>query len=159
MPIGAGYAPAGTSAAGYGVPDAATVPNNAVLPDLRTGLPQTGRFINPKTGDYVFTADGRLMGMDTVPQLVLLALMTTLGSSAIPGLGEEFSKIQEKGPSFLQQITSKVNSALADLIQRKFVKVNSITVQEPPSNPDAGTCLIQWTDLTTGLAHSNTVGQ
>jgi hypothetical protein len=159
MPIGAGFAPAGTSSAGYGVPDAATVPNNSVLPDLRTGLPQTGRFINPATGDYVFTADGRLLGMDTVPQLVLLAMMTTLGSSAIPTLGQTYTQIQEKSRDFQQQMATAITSALADLIKRKFVKVNSITVQQPPSNPDAGMVLFQWTDLTTGLSYKNTVGQ
>jgi hypothetical protein len=159
MPIGAGYAPAGTSSAGYGVPDAAAVPNNAILPAILTGLPQTGRYINPQTGDYVFTSDGRLMGMDTVPQLVLLALTTTLGSSALPALGETFTLIREQGPNFGQQLTATVNAALADLVRRKFVKVNSVTTQQSPSNPDAGTVLVKWSDLTTGLSYTNTVGQ
>jgi hypothetical protein len=159
MPTGAGYAPAGTSSAGYGVPDSAAVPNNAILPAILTGLPQTGRSINPQTGDYVFTTDGRLMGMDTVPQLVILALTTTLGSSVLPTLGQAFTLIREQGPNFSQQLTATVNAALADLVRRKFVAVKSVTVQQPPSNPDAGTCLVKWTDLTTGLSYTNTVGQ
>lgn len=159
MPLGAGFAPAGTSAAGYGVPDSATVPNNALLPDVRTALPMTGRFINPATGDYSFTADGRIQGMATVPQLVLLAIMTVQGSSVIPTLGETFTKIQEQGPNLAQQMNAAMTNALSDLVKRKYVKINSVTVQQSPSNIDAATILMKWTDLTTGLEYNNTVGQ
>jgi hypothetical protein len=159
MPQGAGKAPAGAASAGYGVPDAAYVPNSAILPDVHSGFAQTGRFINPVTGDYRFTPDGRLMGMDTVPQLVLLALMTLRGSSAIPTLGSTFSQVQEKGPSFLAQMRSVVNVALGDLVKKKMVQIDSVATSEPPSNPDAGIVTLLWTDLTTDLQHSNVVGQ
>lgn len=159
MPLGTGVSPAGAAAAGYGVPDAASVPNNAILPAAITGFPQTGRYLNPQTGDYQFTSDGRLMGMDTVPQLVTIALKTIRGSSAIPTLGQTFSQIQEKGPSFLAQMTAACNMALADLVKRNMVQIKRVFTQEYPSNPDAGVVWLKWTDLTTDLEHSNTVGQ
>lgn len=158
MPIGAGLSPAGLAAAGYGVPDLSSVPLNAVLPDLKTGLPQTGRYLNPVTKDYQFTADGRIQGMGTVPQLVQLALTTTLGTCAVPTLGQAFAKIREKGPGFRQQLTAAVSAALAPLIKTNQVQIRSIVVNDYPSAPDAGLASVSWVDLTTGLQQSTTVG-
>jgi hypothetical protein len=158
MPLGAGYAPAGSSSAGYGVPGTASVPINAPLPDAETGLPQTGRFIDPITKDYRFAADGRLYGMNTVPQLVQLALMTTRGASALPALGQSFTLIQEKGSNFKQLLGAKVSEALADLVNRKLVQIVSLTVTEPASNPDAGIGVVTWRDLTSGIQMDTTVG-
>jgi hypothetical protein len=158
MPIGAGGAPAGSSAAGYGVPDRAFVPNNAVLPDLRTGFSQTGRAIDPTTKSYSFTSDGRLRGVATVPQLVQLALSTIRGTAVISTLGETFTQIQEKGSDFAARITNAVNLAMADLVKQVLVQVVSVTVQQPPSNPDAGIAIIKWIDLTTGVTNINNIG-
>lgn len=161
MPIGAGFAPAGSSAAGYGVPDAAPIPGIAPLPDTKTGLSQTGRFIDPVTKDYAFGPDGRLYGMATVPQLVQLAITTTRGSSAVPDLGEEFTKIQEKGPAFPRQLASSVGNCLSDLVKRKLVQVVSVVATEPSArgNPDAGIATLKWLDMTTGREMDTTVGQ
>ena len=158
MPIGAGGAPAGTSAAGYGVPDSGTVNINVPLPSPITGASLTGRLIDPVTKDYVYTADGRAQGQATVPQLVLLALSTVLGSSAIPTLGQTFSQIQEKGPNFKAQLTSAVQNALAAVIKAKQVQLLSVDVQEPPSNPDAGIAIVKWKDLTTGVVQTSAIG-
>ena len=159
MPIGAGACPAGTSAAGYGVPDKAFTPNNAVLPDVRTGLPQTGRAIDPVKKSYFFAADGsgRLQGQATVPQLVALALTTIRGSDAIP-LGQTFSQIQEKGANYAQRVTAAVQLAFADLVKQNLAQVVSVSVQTPPSNPDAGLGLVKWIDLTSGVVNTNNIG-
>ena len=158
MPIGAGGAPAGSSAAGYGVPDAAFVPNNAILPAIRTGLPQTGRAIDPVKKDFIMQADGRLQGMGTVPQLVQLAVTTILGSSCLPTLGQSFLQIQEKGTNFAQQVTAKINDALADLIQSKQVKLVDVSIDQPPGVPDAAIVKFTWIDLTTGLQNTTSIG-
>lgn len=158
MPIGAGLTPAGSSSAGYGEPGSGALPNNAILPDTQTSFPQTGRYLNPATKDYEFTSDGRLYGMGTVEQLVQLALTTTLGSSCLATLGETFTLIQEKGSNYQQQVASAVGNSLADVVNRNLVQVISVTVQEPPSNPDAGFCRVVWTDLTTGLEFTTVVG-
>lgn len=161
MPRGAGFAPAGASSAGYGVPDAPPMPSTAPLPDQQTGVPQTGRFIDPVTKDYAFAPDGRMYGMGTVPQLVQLALTTTFGSSAVPSFGERFTLIQEKGANFQQQIASAVANCLADLVKRKLVLIKSVQGIEPglQGNPDAGLGIVKWVDLTTGIEQPTTVGQ
>jgi hypothetical protein len=159
MPIGAGLYPAGVSPAGYGVPDSAAVPNNAPLPGQTTGLPQTGRYIDPVTKDYVFTTDGRLQGLATVPQLVQLALTTILGSAAVTNVGQTFTLVQEKGAGFAQQMRAKVTSALSDLVKRNLVQIKSIAVDEPQSSPDAGIVRVRWIDLTTGVEQTTAAGQ
>jgi hypothetical protein len=159
MPSGAGNAPAGSSSAGYGVPDVAPNPLTGPLPDLRTGQPCTGRFLDPITKDYRFASDGRLLGMGTVPQLVQLALTTTFGSSCIPSLGQRFTLIQEKGANFSKQLTSAITNCLSDLVTRKLVQIVSVTATDPGTNPDAGLGVLQWLDLTTGIEQPTTIGQ
>jgi hypothetical protein len=150
MPVGAGGSPAGTSPAGYGVIDTALFSATAPLPDTRTGLSQGGRYINASSGDYSFGADGRLLGMPNVNQLVLLAIKTQLGSSAQPGLGLDLSSAQNKTPDFANKLTSILQNALADLVTRKLVQITSIVVPPNP-NPDSGIAVVNWLDLTTGL--------
>lgn len=158
MPTGTGFAPAGTSPSGYGVPDAGAVDINRPLPSPINGSSLTSRLINPVTKDYVYTADGRAVGQATVPHLVSIALMTALGSSAIPELGQTLSKIQEKGPNFSAQITSAIQNALAALIRAKQVQLIGVSVQEPSGNPDAGVITVQWRDLTTGIVQNSAIG-
>jgi len=158
MPIGAGGCPAGSSSAGYGVPDSAAVPNNALLPLPANGLPQTGRALNPTTKSYSFTTDGRVVGCPTVQQLVQLALTTIFNSSAQAGLGSKLSLIQEKGSDYGQQVTAAITDALADLVKDKLVQIVSVTVLQPSSSPDAGIAVLQWIDLTTGQQSPLLVG-
>lgn len=142
MPIGAGLFPAGFSPAGYGVIDAPPVPIVVPLPDYRTGLSDTGRYLSQTTSDYGFTADGRVQGMPTVNQLVLLAIRNNI----------DFSSLPVKGPNFSATLTNIVQSALADLITRKLVLLVSVVVAPtgPGTNPDAGMAVASWVDLTTG---------
>jgi len=150
MPVGAGLAPAGTSYAGYGTPDPGAVPNNSTLPDTVTGLPRGGRYINPQTGSYQFTADGRLQGMANVNQLVLLAATTKIGSSVLPKLGQNLAGIQEQQGDFQRQCATAVANALSDLVRSKLVELLSVTVQQAPGNPDGVAIFFQWRDLTAG---------
>ena len=154
--VGAGFAPAGLASAGFGTLPAATSPSRAVLPDVVTQLPTTGRYINWRTGDYAFTADGRAVGMGTTQQLVLLALTTAVGSSAIPTLGQSYTSVQEKAANYEQDVTARVNAALGDLIKRGFITLQGVSVQEP--SPDAAIVQIFWTDLATGTQNTNSFG-
>lgn len=164
MPLGAGRCPAGTSAAGYGVPDAGTSPTNALFPDQRTGLPQTGRLINPSTGDYVFTADGRTQGTSTAAQLVYLAIKTARGSAAmspssLAPLGLDLSKASEQGPDFERQISAAFSAALAPIVKMGIITIIGLTWQ-PVDNQDAAAPLLKWKDRTTGgQFFTNTSGQ
>lgn len=158
MPIGAGFCPAGLAAAGYGIPDTGTQPLNAMLPDLRTALQQTGRAINPLTRDYVMRTDGRLQGVATVSQLVQIALTTQLGTSALATLGIDMQSAREKGSDFQRQMATLVAGALSQLVQQGLVQLNAVIVSEPPSNPDGGIAIVKWTDLTNLTENETTVG-
>lgn len=154
MPIGAGLAPAGTSSAGYGVPDTAHTPVNGVLPDALTGLPQPGRLINPATGSYLFTADGRVQGVSRAQQLVQLAMSTIAGSSALPSLGHTLGQIQEKGVDLLSAVTAAVTTAFAPIVSQGLVTLNSVDVQDyTTQTPDRALILVKWTDNTTSTQH------
>ena len=141
MPVGAGLCPAGFSPAGYGVVEVAVAPNLVPLPDPQTGLSQTGRFVDQATGDYTFTADGRVQGMPTVYQLVLLAVERA-----------DVSSLTEKGPNYKQQVASILQDALSYLVTSKQVEIKRIVVldRSPGQNPDATVAMVFWKDLTTG---------
>jgi hypothetical protein len=145
MPIGAGLYPAGLGLAGYGTPAQAPFSLNAPLPDPTTGLSLTGRLINQKTGDYVMQADGRLQGMPTVEQLVLLAIENI-----------DTSDIQEKTPNLRAMLADRVEKSLAPLIRAKQVLIRQIVVVEP--NQDAVVALLDWVDLTTGAPVQTPIG-
>lgn len=146
MSKGAGFAPAGFSPAGFGAPDAAPVTQTVPFPDPLTGKAQTGALINYQTGDYVMTADGRVAGMGSMQQLVLLALLNA----------QIFKGLETKGPNFQRQVASRVTAALAYLLRQKWIAVASVTVSGGnPSSPDAAGVVVNWRDLT--MAQSGTV--
>jgi|SRR6185312_13570183 len=145
MPIGAGNFAAGSYPAGFGVPE--TSPNGpaAPLPSAATGAALPGRFIDQTTKDYVMLGDGRLRGMPSVAQLVLLAIE-----------GIDLSRLTEKGPNFKGVLSSLVTTALAPLVAQKLVRVRQVTVLEPTR--DAGFAQVDWVDLTTGAPVQTTIG-
>lgn len=145
MPVGAGLFPAGRFPAGFGQPETAPPPPTAALPDTSTGLSLTGRFINQQTKDYVFLPDGRLQGMQTVQQLVLLAINNI-----------DLSTILEKGPNFQRNLASRVQAALSDLISRGLVQLLQVVVTQP--GPDSGLATAYWRDLTTGKDDQTPIG-
>jgi hypothetical protein len=148
MPIGAGFAPAGFSLAGYGVIDTAEAPALIPLPDPTTGQSQTGRLLSvPVPGgkgmDYSFTPDGRLQGMPTVRQMVLIAVEDL-----------DFSSIQTKTPNYRSEVARIVAAALAPLTTQKLLLLKAVVIldsaQIPGMNVSASICEINWFDLTTG---------
>lgn len=156
---GVGGGPAGAMSAGLGTITTSAAPGLAVLPDVVTSLPQSGRFIDPTTKDYRLASDGRYLGTATTNQMVLLALTTAFGSSVDPTLGQSFGDVKEKGPNFISQMTAKVNSALADLVKRKFIIINAVKCFEWASNPDLTILQVYWTDVATGTAQTNSIIQ
>jgi hypothetical protein len=147
VPLGAGHAPAGTCPAGYGVIDVAPAPNLTALPDPKTGLSQTGRYLNApnaQTGkgmDYSFSADGRVQGMPTVYQMVLIAIENA-----------NFTQVQEKGPQWKTQLRTIVQNAVAYLVTSKQLQVKSIVVIDGMvgQNPDGAIAILNWFDVTMG---------
>src|ERR1019366_3551405 len=145
MPIGVGFFAAGLFAAGYGEPETLGQSPTSPLPDASTGAPQTCRYINPVTNDYVMLADGRLQGMTSVAQLVLIAIKDI-----------DLSTLTEKGPNFKQAIASIVAGALAPLVAQKRVRIKQVVVLEP--GKDQGLASVDGVDLTSGAPVQTTIG-
>jgi hypothetical protein len=147
MPRGAGLAPAGFSPAGFGAVDIGAPNNQSPLPDPKTGLPQANRLINAVTGDYTFTADGRVAGMTAQQQNVLLALLN----------GNIFAGLYDKGDGFQRKIANRVQTALNPYIRPGWIALLGVDVVEPGSgSPDAAGIYVKWQDLTMPAPGSNT---
>lgn len=154
---GAGFAGAGFFAAGFGSVDGALAPSNAYLPDPRTGQSLQGRLLDPATGDYKFTADGRIYGQTQAQQLVQLACETIRGSAAVLTLGMDRSVLQERGRDLLATVQSMVQQAFDPIIAQGIVALNSVQVIDGPPMTDRAGILIQWTDLTTSEQHTQVI--
>lgn len=142
---GAGLFPAGLFPGGYGAPATVAATPASPLPDPSTGLSLTGRFINPQTNDFVMQADGRLQGMPTVAQLVLIAIKDI-----------DLSPLSEKGKNFKQALASLVSGALSQLVAQKLVRIKQVTVLEPTK--DSGFANVDWIDLTNGAPQQTPIG-
>ena len=138
MSKGCGFCPCGTAPAGWGTPDLGLVNVPSPLPDPLTKVPLTGRFIDYTTGDYEFSADGRIAGMSTVQQLVLLALLN----------GNIFAGIAVKLPNYQRTIANRVQTALNPIIQKGWLELVTVSVVDPDTSPDASGILVKWRDLT-----------
>lgn len=148
MPLGAGATAAGSTAAGYGTFITAPVTSTVPYPDAQTGLPQTGPLVDPRSQDYVYTADGRQVGFATVPALVQFCLRTTLNSSAIRGLGIGLSSLQDKTPNFQRQVSAVLSQALAPLVKQGLVQIVSVDTADSPYQPSGTVGILTWRDLT-----------
>lgn len=140
MPLGAGFCRSGSSPAGFGSPDVAPINVIVPLPDPVTGASQTGRLINysQQGSDYAFTSDGRISGMTTMQQNVLLALLNA----------QIFYGLEDQGPNFQRIIAGRVQNALATFIRQKWIVLVGVDIAQPSSNPDASGVTVRWRDLT-----------
>ena len=143
---GFGIAPYGTAPYGLGTPLTAAGNEGNVLPDA-TGKSQGSRAINSATRRYEFDSNGRAKGQNNTQQLVQLALLTALGSSAMPRLGEA-PMGGVIGANFVQRRKTSIQTALADLVNRKLVSIVSIEV-DTSRRPIL--TLVRWRDLTSSI--------
>ena len=155
MTLGAGFASAGLSFAGYGTPATFATPGTTVLPDLYTGAMQTGPLLNPATGDYTFTLDGRVVGESTAPHLVKLALATVYRSACVT-LGIDFTNLQMKDKNFRRDFMVALSTAVSVLVSNKVIAVSLIEVFDIPQ--DAAVGILHWKDLLTGLKYDTPIG-
>lgn len=143
--LGAGATPAGTSSAGSGSPATTIAPAGTLLPDRLSGVTQTGRYIDPSTGQYDLATTGLAIGMGTVPQLVQLAVFDI-----------DFSGIDVIGPDAPARMTNLITSALAGFIATKQLAIVSINATQ--IGPNAMGATLRWRDLTTGQEHLSPIG-
>jgi hypothetical protein len=150
--IGLGAAALGGCIVGFGEPGAADNYGGSVFRDLATGASLTGRYIDPKTRQYVYDQYGRALGQSTVPQLVQLALTTKLGSSTVSTLGQRFGELDVIDESFDGRARAFVDQALADLVSKNLVEVLSVDIDRVAVSGER--IHVRWKDLTTDLEHT-----
>lgn len=142
---GLGFAGIGTSLAGYGSIAQGDEPDLRILIDS-TGQRLGARYIDPITRDYVLNANGHIAGMNGIQQEVYLAILTVLGSSVDPGLGQTFSSIRILTDNTINLITNSVNVALNDLIKSNKISLTGINVIRD-ENANRIRINIFWVDL------------
>lgn len=153
--LGAGFAHAGLSAAGFGLPATAFAASGVPFPSPVTGLPLACRNIDPVTQEYTFDANGRAQGMTQAQQLVTLAMRTVQGSSAQYSLGQGFTDGLDIDDNYVQRKTAQVNNALAGIVNAGLIRVTSVTVQR---FGQSGVYIqVAWVDLSTGVAQTSQV--
>jgi len=158
-PLGAGFAPVGSSLAGFGVPGSADGPTGVVFKntdDQRTTATQlTGRKIDKFTRQYTFGSDGRIVGQSTLQQLVQIAWQTVKGSSADPTIGQELGTIDVIGSDHTTRVANLLTAPVQAFIDQGLMKILSIDVSRVGVSGTIAN--VRWVDLTTGQEHLSPV--
>lgn len=145
--LGAGECGAGSSFFGYGEPYTQNSTAGKVFLDAN-GRQRNAALINPNTGDIVRDmTTGIHMGMDSVAQMVYLALRTIKGSSVISSFGIEF-KFKTISNTTVQKVKEAVQAALQDLVLRQLIEITEITVNRAKVTGIEYT--VKWKNLTNG---------
>lgn len=140
--------PFGSTPYGIGQPSDANPNGGGALRGQFTDQPTGSRRIDPRSKDYVLNEWGRIRGMDDTQQLVLLAVSTDRGSSAVRELGHELKKIDRITDNFERRVDSTFRTALEHLVSRGMIAIHSVTV-ERASVPGRAFARIVWRDLVT----------
>ncbi len=148
MPSGLGTQPFGISPYGIGTPITAPVPGGEILRHVVTGEACGGRRI--ERGDYVFDEYGRPSGMPNAHQLVLLAVSTAKGSSAMIELGHNIRSIERITSNIVYQVSTTVRAAVAHIVERGLIEVVDVVVEQV--RPGTVRARLRWRDLSSGVA-------
>lgn len=151
---GSGIQRAGRTPAGFGTSTAANVFEGGFLRDEVTNATLGARLINPKTKAFVLDSNGRLLGMKSVRQAVLIAIHTVRNSSAVRDLGNRLTSIKRIGASFEKQVLDVLTEALRPLITAGLVEVVGFSQFRAGDGsngmlPGAVFGRLKWRDLTT----------
>lgn len=151
MPLGAGFQPAGASAAGFGAPTQTGLGSNVVLPDSSVGGSHGSRKIHPVTRDYVMNDEGRIEGMNNVQQLVQLAV-----TNAEP----ELQKLDRLDSAFKKGVLAILSAAVAPLVAQGLIEVVGVSVrmnEEGGLKRGQAVTVFNWRDRTTNEERSEPV--
>ena len=149
---GAGTQGGGLSPAGLGDPAEGDEDNGKLFRDQYSGEGLSGRLIDQRTGRYTFDSYGRILGMSTGQQKVLLAVKTDLGSSAVAELGNRLRSIQKIGVGFERELQDVYSQALARPINAGEVELISVTPQRVGTS--GAFVLVRFRDLTTDTEYT-----
>lgn len=147
--LGAGVSPVGVGPYGFGTPATAPEPGGAVN-RIANGTQEGSLAISldqGTRGQYVFDSSGRRVGTGNVRHMVILAIATVRGTCCVLDLGNRFSETRKIYDSFVEEQRARLTEALANLVSRKLITIDSIKV-EPRNGAPAQTHVLL-TDLTT----------
>jgi hypothetical protein len=135
--IGIGAQPAGTTPAAFGVAPTLTALGGVLYVEPPQATTGTGRFIDPATRQYVIDpATGRPRGMETVPQLVQLAVSSV-----------NWSTIDVIGPNHPKRCEALLADVLAGPIDRRLLEI--VRVETNRVGASGTEVVLVWRDLTT----------
>lgn len=118
----------GTSPAGWGTPDLATVPSGAILVDSTTTRSLGSRKINPLTRDLTLDAStGRVVGDGDTRHMVQMALHTLKSSSAMRSLGFDSTDMARLSGDFERKLRDRVEAAVAHLVTAGLIEVIGVS--------------------------------
>jgi hypothetical protein len=146
---GFGSQPFGSSPYGIGTPAVAPATGGSILRDEFSGETHGSRSIDPYTRDYVLDDNGRILGMSDTKQLVILAVLTDKGSSAMRQLGHELKSIDRITPNFSRRVDNTLRAAVKHITDRRMIEVIGTEVQV--LRPGVAFARLRWRDLVTGL--------
>ncbi len=139
---GFGSVPFGTGPYGFGTPDPG---------DEWTGSPTVDPTTNRSTGirlmrngDYVRSA-GRPLGMTRAQQMVLLAVSTNKGTSAVKALGNKLKTLERVTENFASLCESTMRDALAQAEALGVIQIRTITTVKEPQKP--AYIRVEWFDV------------
>lgn len=147
---GFGSQPFGSSPYGIGTPAVATELGGKLFQDAASGEQTGSRKIDPLTRDYEINDYGRIAGMSNVKQLVLLAVSTKRGSSAMRELGQELQSIERITSNFARRVDTTLRRSVQHLVDRGLITVIDTTVEIV--RPGVARARLRWRDISTGEA-------
>lgn len=153
--LGLGLCPIGIVPNGFGSPAIADPLDKNILEDSQ-GLLHDARLIDVTTRDYVIDSNGVTSGMSAVAQQVYLALVTTLGSSAIATLGSDVLSTRTMGDDFQRKVQRQVASALSALISSQTISLISVSVV-PYENQAGASITVVWMDNTSNQLQTTAI--
>lgn len=143
--LGLGACPLGSTPIGFGIYTSLNSTAGKLYQD-NDGIIRNAEKINIETGQVEYDQEtGIPKGMDSVQQMVYLALRTVQGSSIIPTFGLKFN-LKTINSSTKQKIQQAVEGALANLVSRRLIEIVEITVDRIKLN--AIFYQLKWKNLT-----------
>jgi hypothetical protein len=149
---GIGLQSAGTTSAGFGSPATASEQEGVILRDESTGASFGGRKIDPVSGDYELDSYGRLLGMNNVRQMVMLAVLNSKN---------ELGTIERLNDGFERAATAILTEALQPIVAQGLIEVLGVSEVRlgVRGGLKQGQALyrFRWRDLTTKIEHAEPI--
>jgi len=118
------------------------------------GAQQSAAAIDPVTGDYLVDQDGNKLGMGAAEQAVLLAVKTTLGSSAVLSMGvAETPATRDERTG--ERLREAFRLALAGIEARGLA--GFLDAAYAPRGASGANVVVTWRELSTGIVRQTEV--